>query len=253
MALETRETEIEKTLDRALSTVEARIIVLIGELETKKGRIVSTRINIRRALNLRKDILKAMQPYNMAARNVSDFSFATKDVQKRLKGAGISSALTSVDKDIVTAFSDDTFFQLRAWGNRYASDINKAIYSGAITGTPVKDVVSDVRQLLIGGQDKAGQPLSSHAKTITVTGLRETDATLMQQKAVNDAGIKKFKYFGSLIKDSRDFCVKRAGKVFTLEQIKAWADIQFKGKKEGDPFVTRGGWNCRHQLSPVVD
>lgn len=253
MSLEGREDVIEKKLDRALTTVEARIVTLIGELDTKQGRLLSTRINLNRALKMRKDIMASMQPYRRTAKEVTDFSFAAKETQARLKAAKIPSALTSIDKAVVKAFSDDTFLELRSLGNSYAAAINTKVYSAVIAGTPVNDVVADVRQLLVGGQDRSGRPLSSHSKTITVTRFREVDSTLMKQKAVNDAGITKFKYVGSLIKDSREFCKHRVGKVFTLKQIEAWEDIEFKGKKSGDPFVTRGGWNCRHHLSPVVE
>ena len=253
MALEEKEDVIEKKLDNVLRATEARIVTLIGELETKRGRILSTRINIRRALNMRAEILAAMRPYQRTAREVTNFSIAAKETQKRLKSVGLPSALTSIDKDIIEAFSNDTYIELRSLGNQYAADVSKKVYTGAIAGTPIEDVVADVRQALTGGQDRRGRPLSSHAKTITVTRFREVDATLMQQKAVNDAGITKFKYVGSLIKDSREFCKERVGKTFTLEEIEAWEDIEFQGKKAGDPFIVRGGWNCRHHLTPVVE
>ena len=253
MALEARETAIEKKLDGAIRTVEAQIVTLIGELDTKRGRILSTRINLTRALKMRGEIVASMDAYRQAAKEVTDFSFAANEVQTRLKAAGIKSGLTTIDKSLVKAFSDDAYLELRSLGSQYAANISGKVYSATVAGRPVSDVTKEVRQLLVGGIDKAGRPLSSHAKTITVTRFREVDSTLMQQKAVNDAGIEKFKYVGSLIKDSREFCRHRVGKVFTLEEIEAWGDIDFKGKKSGDPFVVRGGWNCRHHLSPVVE
>jgi hypothetical protein len=253
LALEDREDTIEKKLDRALADVEAQIVVLIGDLDTKRGRILSTRINLDRALKMRKGIVEAMGPYRQASKEVTDFSFAAKEVQVRLKAAKLPSSLTAVDKTLVKAYSDDAFIELRSLGSQYAANINGKIYSATISGRPVKDVVGEVRQLLTGGQDRAGRPLASHAKTITVTRFREVDSSLMEQKAVNELGIKKFKYVGSLIKDSRQFCQDRVGKVFTIEEIRKWQDLEWQGKKQGSSFVTRGGWNCRHHLSPVVD
>ena len=66
------------------------------------------------------------------------------------------------------------------------------------------------------------------------------------------AGLDKFKYSGSLIRDSRKFCVSNQGEVFTEEEAKQkWANESWSGKRTGDPFVVRGGHRCRHFWVPV--
>lgn len=66
------------------------------------------------------------------------------------------------------------------------------------------------------------------------------------------AGLDKFKYSGSIIRDSRKFCVSNQGEVFTEEEAKQkWANESWSGKRTGDPFVVRGGHRCRHFWVPV--
>ena len=72
-------------------------------------------------------------------------------------------------------------------------------------------------------------------------------------------GIEKWLYLGGLVKDSRPFCVARAGKEFTTEEVLAWPaeegyqwDGMINPTDESNIFTNLGGWACRHILSPVI-
>ena len=66
------------------------------------------------------------------------------------------------------------------------------------------------------------------------------------------AGLKRFKYSGTLIANSRDFCVQHVGETYTEEEIRRiWSSQSWSGKRAGDPFVVRGGERCRHFFIPV--
>lgn len=66
------------------------------------------------------------------------------------------------------------------------------------------------------------------------------------------AGLKRFKYSGTLIANSRDFCVQHVGRTYTEEEIRSiWSSQSWSGKRAGDPFVVRGGERCRHFFIPV--
>ena len=66
------------------------------------------------------------------------------------------------------------------------------------------------------------------------------------------AGLKRFKYSGTLIANSRDFCVQHVGRTYTEEEIRRiWSSQSWSGKRAGDPFVVRGGERCRHFFIPV--
>lgn len=77
------------------------------------------------------------------------------------------------------------------------------------------------------------------------------DAVFIKHRA-KQAGLKKFKYSGSLVAESRDFCIRNQGKTFTeAEAQRQWSSESWSGKRAGDPFVVRGGHNCRHFWVPV--
>lgn len=66
-------------------------------------------------------------------------------------------------------------------------------------------------------------------------------------------GIKRFRYEGGIVGDSREFCRQMEGEVLDEETIYSIWDDDWQGKEPGDPFVVRGGYNCRHFWVPVEE
>ena len=243
----------EKLLDETIKRLDRKISALAMQLKIRdNGRLVSDAINLKKALQMRKAIAKEFGKYNDAARIASDFSPVSKEIDEIFKSVGISKAITRADNSILKTLSQDSFLQMSALGDQYAAQISNKIYSAVLVGDPIEDLTEEVSQLLVGGTDKAGRPMAAHAKTISTTGYREADSIILEKKG-EDFDIKKWEYAGSLIKDSRKWCVDHVGKTYTMEEIKEWENSSWKGKKEGNSFVTRGGWNCRHRWLPIVE
>lgn len=244
----------EKLLFETIRRLDLRISVLISRLRVKNGRLLSDSINLSAAIKMRKDIAKQFGPYYTAAATATNYIPVQKEVGKILKDAGISSNFTRADTSLVKAFSDDGLNQLTGLGNQYSADISKRVYTAVAAGDSLEDLTLEVRQLLLGGTDKGGRPMVNHAQTIATTGYQEVDSILLKTKTddIPDDEIE-FIYAGSLIKDSRKWCVDHVGKSYTRAEIAAWEERSWKGKKKGsDPFVTRGGWDCRHRWLPKL-
>lgn len=61
-------------------------------------------------------------------------------------------------------------------------------------------------------------------------------------------GLRAFIYQGGEIQTSRDFCIERNNRVFTIEEAEKWSDLEWNGKNEAYvPLRDLGGHNCRHQ------
>ena len=59
--------------------------------------------------------------------------------------------------------------------------------------------------------------------------------------------MQAFIYSGGKVSDTRDFCCRRNGLVFTREESKHWSSIKWTGKNRGYvPLIDMGGYNCRH-------
>ena len=107
--------------------------------------------------------------------------------------------------------------------------------------------------------DRTGENMKKYAGQLLNDSLRQFDAQLNLAKAT-DAGLTFVKYFGSNIPTTREHCRlvrsgrydKRKGGLFTKDEVrKIWSSRSWSGKQPGDPFIVRGGYNCRHQWSFV--
>lgn len=83
--------------------------------------------------------------------------------------------------------------------------------------------------------------------TNTITSADGFERGLSIKKAT-DLDLKYFIYEGGLIKTSRPFCVEKAGKIFTMQDLKSWDNGQ---KLPVIPYL--GGYNCRHHINWISD
>ncbi len=97
----------------------------------------------------------------------------------------------------------------------------------------------------VGGS--LGQSVKSEMHDLVM----DFDGVFIRHRA-RQAGLKRYRYTGTLVSESRDFCIQNLDRVFTEEEAKqVWASQSWSGKRTGDPFVVRGGHNCRHFWIPV--
>ena len=88
------------------------------------------------------------------------------------------------------------------------------------------------------------------------------DAYNMAHEIVNSSmadelKLKYFIYQGSVIPTTRQFCRKKAGKVFSTAEAAKWKNdpdlIDKKTAASYNPLLERGRWNCRHFLNYISD
>lgn len=83
-------------------------------------------------------------------------------------------------------------------------------------------------------------------------------AEVRNEQFRENLGLQYFIYVGDVIKDSRTFCIKKAGKVFAvIEADTEWStDPNLIGKSSGIPYtprIDRGRWNCRHRIRYISE
>lgn len=130
-------------------------------------------------------------------------------------------------------------------------EIRRLVAVAKAGGPDAEDAVRQLHQIYAA--DRAGNNMRRYASQMVNDSIRQFDSQIAVS-AGNEIGAEKWKYYGSLIEDSRDHCVKYRNKVLTTEQIREiWSTKNWAGKAQGDPFVVRGGYNCRHRWRPYFD
>jgi uncharacterized protein with gpF-like domain len=160
--------------------------------------------------------------------------------------------LTQVDLDTITQLKFQSFSGYEEIANRYLTEISNNVYQNAIAGKPFNEMVKDISGLVTGDVDRRGRSMSGYASQIAHDSVMQFDGQFTVYKA-KEAGVNKFKYTGTLVRDSRPHCRKHVGKTYTEEELRRIWQGSWAGKAEGDPFIVRGGYRCRHTWLPVVE
>ena len=254
----TDQTDINaQLLEQALTRVNSRIAMLVGALQADSDNVLITdEIALAKALNMRTEIASvfAKEFDGVSQTLLNSFVIAAKEASQSMIDAGIDSkyaSFTVTDASVVDAMMKDTGIEITSASLAAQSQISQAVYVSVVSGGSKAELIAQCQQYLIGQTDKRGVSMLSHLDTIIRTRYMEVNSIVMQSKA-KAAGVTSYKYVGGAVKDSRAWCLQHRGKIFTEDEIKAWADKQWAGKKAGDPFVIRGGWNCIHKFIPVV-
>ena len=123
--------------------------------------------------------------------------------------------------------------------NRYSDDpIAKSKYLNARKILHSK-YASDIR----------GENMRKYANQIAHDSIMQFDGQFTKYKG-QEAGIDTYKYTGTNITTTRQFCRAYLNEIKTEEE---WREIftgNWRGKSGSDPFVNRGGYRCRHSLIP---
>lgn len=104
---------------------------------------------------------------------------------------------------------------------------------------------------LVQGQTGTSGIMSSYLNQYAYDTFNQVREIVNQDQAER-LKLNHLMYQGSLIAESRSFCIKRAGKVFTITETKTWKDdadlIDKKTKDSYNPLIERGRYNCRHWI-----
>jgi len=225
------------------------------------------------------------EEYNKIAKEVLD-TFGEMPIPKKFK------SLTEVDLQTINALKTQSFSGFEDIAERFSKVINDEIYQSTIAGRPFEDMVSNIKSHINGvyktsntreinelvdfinenkfdstkkaqvedavrklhtqyASDRAGNNLRRYASQIAHDSVMQFHGQFTVAKA-KEAGLTHFTYTGTLVRDSRPFCIDMLNKTLTEEQIRdMWNNRSWQGKSTGDPFIVRGGYRCRHTWIPT--
>ena len=223
--------------------------------------------------------------YNKIAKEVLD-EFGKMPIPARFKN------LTEVDLVTIDALKRQVFEGFEDVAERFLKEINDEVYQSVIAGRPFDDMVENIRGHINGvyrasnmaeinelvdfinenkfnakmkpqvddairklhtqyASDRSGENLRKYAGQIAHDSVMQFHGQFTVKKA-KDAGLTHFRYTGTLVRDSRQFCTEMVNKTLTETEIRdMWKRRSWAGKSNGDPFIVRGGYRCRHTWLPT--
>lgn len=275
--------EFDILMDDVTQTLEARLVAEITS-KTTADELLDMRPFVEGEFQaLFNDSVKEFVPA---------FDEVAKDTIKQQVENEIADPASQLDNRVVAEMKAQSFNRINESANSIKEEVIGAIVVGAMAGLATKNIAQNVAYLISGVFAKTDDletsklqsklrkailakkspeeiqafmtqlkkrmpnvPVSASLVHVSKAEMRDMvmdfDGVFTRHRA-KQAGLKKFKYSGTLIAESRDFCIHNQDRIFTeAEARRVWASQTWQGKRPGDPFVVRGGYNCRHFWVPV--
>lgn len=116
------------------------------------------------------------------------------------------------------------------------------------SGASFKEMTTALRESFTDTPQRLGQ-ISNWINQVASDRFAITDRSYSQAVGM-ETGLQFGQYVGGLINDSREFCVERSGHFFHINEVQAWASLEWKGKyrrtTEDNIVQWLGGYRCQH-------
>ncbi len=273
----------QERLANALKTLENNVASIMDNAPIKDGKL----FDLEWAVNARPELRAALEADYLSEVDsiVRDYAGVSADASKMLSTYG---DFAKLDSAVISQLQGLSFQGFQAVANEYLDVLANEVYQSTLTGRAFNDTVKNLRQTINGvyiqsdsveanrlvdiaangtkaqqadavrqlqtiyARDRVGNNLRRYATQMAQDSLMQFDASV-NTAIGKQTGATKWKYYGTTIRDTRPFCREHVNQVFTTEEIEeTWAG-SWKGKASGDPYIVRGGYNCRHHWRPVFD
>jgi len=246
--------EVRRQQNRLLKSIkdlEKRIIDVSKQLKTKDGKLEGVAVNLKQLQKVYKDVTKVVeQVYGSEVLDMlGDRDKLLGLVKKQFEDLGRSVEFAGLDVKTIEALNKRSYQDFMAFGDQARDRISEAMYGAVVSGAPYSDLLKTITGILLGHEDIRGRPMTQYVGTWAFDEVMNFHNQVTLMKA-EELGMNHFLYMGDIIKTSRPFCIARAGKVYSKEEIESWNDMPWKGKR-GPAMIYRGGWRCRHHWVPV--
>jgi len=270
----------EKRLVDILQSLENKIAGVISKSPTKSGAL----FDLAWAIEARKDIQSAINDTYLSEVNdiIDEYTQVAESAGLMLKEYG---DFVGVSKQVIRALKRQSFQGFEDIAGTFLNELATEVYQNTISGRRVEDSIQAIRQKINGvyaqsdqvevqrlvnianaggaaaddaikqlhsiySADKLGNNMRRYSSQMVHDSLMQFDASVVTNVG-KESGADAWKYYGSNINDTRDWCRRHAGKTYTEDEIRELWTQDWAGKAAGDPFIVRGGYNCRHHWRPV--
>lgn len=268
----------------ALQRLEDRVAALAISAPTRQGELFDLAWAVESRLTLRAEMDAQFLTEVQAI--IEEYVQVAEENHLMLN---VYNTFTRLQPQVISQLQRLTFAGFEDIATTFLNEMADGIYQNTLTGRPAADLVKELRQKINGvyiqsdeaevqrlveianfgteeqqeeavrllhtvyASDRVGRNMRRYAGQMVQDSLMQFDASV-SIKTAKDAGADKFEYFGGLVDDSRDWCIRHVGKVYTQDEInELWANNSWQGKSDGDPMIVRGGYNCQHHWLPTFD
>ena len=130
-------------------------------------------------------------------------------------------------------------------------DIKNYVLNSLAEGREYKDYTKGLKEMLVGENASLQKYYRTYVNDVFAEVMRTADVLIAEK-----LGLEHFIYSGGLIEESRQFCIKKDGKLFTIAETELWRDDPDlpgkSSKEEYNPLIDMGRWSCRHHAEFIT-
>lgn len=154
---------------------------------------------------------------------------------------------TDINQQILTNLAqvkEQLIAQVQTQIEQEQNRVIQTIVLAGVAGAVSNDLISQTRGIRKGSKNRIS--------TVFVNAVYQFDAIITRARSPQ-TGKQKYQYVGGIIASTRDFCAQHDGAIYTEKEIRDIWRSTWSGQEPGDPFVVRGGYNCRHTWVAVEE
>lgn len=270
---ERRINELETALDKRVRAMQRDLYELLRDalaelLHVQDGKVKSGKQNVTRVARL-EEVFNRFEQLRIND-ELSQFAGELLDVAAlsggyfALIGETRSKALIEKQVDILRSvigvdpagnIVTDGYLSRLGKSAEVRQFIRDFVVQSIVSRRSLSDLFAGLKNLMVGGPDDDGA-LQNYWRLYAYDTYNQAHE-IVNLGVADDLELQYFIYQGSLIQTSRQFCVKRAGKVFSKKEALTWKDdpdlIDPKTAASYNPFIERGRYNCRHFLNWISE
>lgn len=270
---------LEETIDKSVGCFEESVIEMqkkllddyltsfVGTLEVQNGVILNTTANFARISSidkvfdrfsetfqknrLRKFAVDLLDISRLSLEYYKETGFDEKTLS-RIQGAvkQVESYIGISNNKLVRG----GYLETLGLSNKVRLELKNYVLNSITTKKGYRQFLKGFENLVVGPNKKTDGLLQSYYRQYAYDKFNQV-REVANNYAAEEIGLNFFLYEGSLIKTSRAFCEKRAGKVFSIAESKTWKNdpdlIDKKTKESYNPLIERGRYNCRHWINYI--
>lgn len=167
------------------------------------------------------------------------------------KVTGIIRDRLGVNEGSKVKLKEGGYMDMLLQDTKVRNDIKQLSYREVLKGSGFKNFKKAIESFIIGDEERLGafkQHYRQYSYDIYATIDRDSSKLM-----ADELDLKYFIYEGTLVKKSREFCIDRVGKVYSVEEAKLWVNDEWikKNLERGyitsyNPVTDMGLFGCRH-------
>jgi hypothetical protein len=278
-------------LQKSLQELENLVIKEASKIDPTRGSLkLRTTVALQMRPKLKQYIEQTY--LNAVQQNISEYDKSASWLVGTFKKYPIPDEfkeITELDLTTIQQLKRGAYLPFEDLGSEFVNELSQEVYNSTLTGKPTEQMIADLRGKINGvyqstdneeaqelvdfiannpdktevvktaterlqtiyGRDRLGNNFRRYATQLVQDSLMGFDGQFAKYRA-DELGLTHYVYTGTTVRDSRDFCRRNVGKIYSEEEIRdIWSSQSWNGKAQGDPFIVRGGYNCRHHWQPT--